>query len=65
MVEFIWGVTQSEANCQKFNLTRVAPLFKGNPPNRRYDMMSGVFVNAYERVRFGRVEHVCAHWRSR
>jgi len=28
-------------------------------------MKAGVFVNAYERVRFGQVEHVCAHWRSR
>lgn len=28
-------------------------------------MKGDVFVNAYERVRFGRVEHVCAHWRSR
>lgn len=28
-------------------------------------MSDDVFVNAYERVRFGRVEHVCAHWRSR
>jgi len=27
-------------------------------------MNGDVFVNAYERVRFGRVEHVCAHWRS-
>jgi hypothetical protein len=24
----------------------------------------GVFVNAYVRMRFGRIEHVCAHWRS-
>jgi len=24
-----------------------------------------VFVNAYTRVRFGQVEHVCSHWRSR
>jgi len=28
-------------------------------------MKAGVFVNAYQRVRFGRTEHVCAHWRSR
>lgn len=28
-------------------------------------MKDDVFVNAYERIRFGRVEHVCAHWRSR
>ena len=26
--------------------------------------MGEVWVRAYERVRFGRVEHVCAHWRS-
>ena len=32
---------------------------------RRRGMSSGVFVNAYERFRFGRIEHVCAHWRSR
>jgi hypothetical protein len=23
-----------------------------------------VFVREYERVRYGRQEHVCAHWRS-
>jgi len=28
-------------------------------------MVLDVFVNAYERIRFGRTEHVCAHWRSR
>ena len=27
--------------------------------------MMDVWVRAYERIRFGRVEHVCAHWRSR
>jgi len=28
-------------------------------------MQKGVFVNAYTRVRFGRTEHVCEHYRSR
>ena len=27
--------------------------------------MQNVFVRAYERIRFGKVEFVCAHWRSR
>ena len=27
--------------------------------------MREVWVRAYERIRFGRVEFVCAHWRSR
>ena len=27
--------------------------------------MRDVFVRAYERIRFGRVEFACAHWRSR
>lgn len=26
--------------------------------------MKDVWVNAYTRERFGRTEHVCAHWRS-
>lgn len=26
--------------------------------------MRDVFVNAYHRIRFGRLEFVCAHWRS-
>ncbi len=65
MVEIIGGVALSETNCCKLHLAWIAPLFKGNPLNRRWDMKAGVFVSAYERVRFGRVEHVCAHWRSR
>lgn len=27
--------------------------------------MKDVFVNAYHRFRLGRLELVCAHWRSR
>jgi hypothetical protein len=26
--------------------------------------LKGVHVDAYTRIRFGRLEHVCAHWRS-
>ena len=29
-----------------------------------YEKVKDVFVRAYVRMRFGRQEHVCAHWRS-
>lgn len=29
-----------------------------------YDKAKNVFVRAYVRFRFGRIEHVCQHWRS-
>jgi len=29
-----------------------------------YERTKGVFVRAYTRLRFGRIETVCAHWRS-
>lgn len=37
------------------------------PPGSTLGMIGGrmVFVHAYTRVRFGNVEHVCSHWRSR
>ena len=65
MVDLTGARPRQKPNSREFNLTFVAPHFKGNPLLRRRDMKTGVFVSAYERVRFGRVEHVCAHWRSR
>ena len=65
MVAFIGARPRQRTSVDTCNLTPVAPHFKRNPLRRRRDMKAGVFVNAYERVRFGRVEHVCAHWRSR
>lgn len=29
-----------------------------------YDRTKHVFVNAYTRIRFGALEHVCQHYRS-
>jgi hypothetical protein len=29
-----------------------------------YNAIRRVFVRAYLRIRFGRLEHVCQHWRS-
>lgn len=29
-----------------------------------YNALRSVFVRAYLRFRFGRLEHVCQHWRS-
>jgi len=29
-----------------------------------YNRVKDVFVNKYTRFRFGRIEHVCQHWRS-
>ena len=30
----------------------------------RYSKIKSVFVNAYSRFRFGKLEDVCQHWRS-
>jgi len=32
--------------------------------NYAYSKTKSVFVRAYIRIRFGRLEHVCQHWRS-
>lgn len=65
MVAFIGARPRQKYTVDTFNLTFVAPHFKGNPVVGDKGMKSDVFVNAYERIRFGRVEHVCAHWRGR
>jgi hypothetical protein len=33
-------------------------------PKRAYARAQTVFVRNYIRIRFGNLEHVCAHWRS-
>lgn len=65
VVEIIGDVALSENHRlhEESDISR-AP-FQGEPLLKEMDMKTGVFVSAYERVRFGRVEHVCAHWRSR
>lgn len=37
---------------------------EGFMPNLAHEQAKTVFVRNYTRIRFGHLEHVCAHWRS-